>query len=111
MFDQNSFYGANKETVCSLLLSILPKLGHQYKPLKCSISGGSSSNKVSLLQNVVKYLHESGGFCYMEVSKPITTDCTVYISRPACAWFIEIVFVHNAGMYEYVYVCVYSLGE
>ena len=87
LLDESSFYGGNKETVCSLLLSILPKPGHKYKPITQSFvptdsegddgnfTDGSfsvikegSSNKVLLLHNVVRCLHELGGFCYMEVS-------------------------------------------
>ena len=87
LLDEGSFYGGNKETVCSLLLSILPKPGHKYKPITQSFvatdsegedgnfTGGSysvitegSSNKMLLLQNTVRCLHELGGFCYMEVS-------------------------------------------
>ena len=87
LLGESSFYGGNKETVCSLLLSILPKPGHKYKPITQSFvptdsevddgnfTDGSfsvikegSSNKVLLLQNVVRCLHELGGFCYMEVS-------------------------------------------
>ena len=85
LFDQTSFYGGNKETVCSLLLSILPRPTHRYKPITQSIVATDnevvdsidssftvitkgSSNKVLLLLNAVKCLHEFGGFCYMEVS-------------------------------------------
>ena len=84
LLDENSFYGGNKETVCSLLLSILPRPAHKYKPVTqsvvaidsevdqidssfCIITEGSS-NKLLLLQNVVKCLQDFGGFCYMEVS-------------------------------------------
>ena len=88
LLDQSSFYGGNKETVGSLLLSILPRPGHKYKHLIQSLilvdskvndtdfisssfsvtTESVSSNKVLLLQNVVKCLHELGGFCCMEVS-------------------------------------------
>jgi len=83
LLGQSSFYGGNKETVCSLLLSILPRPGHKYEQItqslvpvdseendaiSFSVITESSSNKVLLLQNVVKHLHELGGFCYMEVS-------------------------------------------
>ena len=82
LLDQSSFYGAKKETICSLILSILPRPGHKYDKLSESlvptgsevkssdsifITNKSSYNKVMLLQNVVKYLHKFGGFCYMEV--------------------------------------------
>ena len=53
------------------MLSILPKPGHKYKPPKTLVTTESSSNKMLLFHNVVKYLHELGGFCYMEVSKLI----------------------------------------
>ena len=80
LLHQSSFYGGNKETVCSLLLSILPRPGHKYKLLsESSVHVSSevnsirsttkiSSNKVLLLQIVVKCLHKFGGFCYMEVN-------------------------------------------
>ena len=83
LLNPSSFYGAKKETICSLILSILPRPGHKYDKLSESlvstagsemksidsvfITNKSSSNKVMLLQNVVKYLHKFGGFCYMEV--------------------------------------------
>ena len=83
LLGQNSFYGGNEETICSLLLKILPKPGHRYKSVTQSVSvdgkvndtsssfyittEGFSNKKVLLLKNVVKYLHELGGFCYMEV--------------------------------------------
>ena len=65
------------------MLSILPRPGHKYDKLsKSLVSTGSevnsigsvfvtnkrSSNKVLLLQNVIKCLHKFGGFCYMEVN-------------------------------------------
>ena len=83
LLGQSSFYGGNKETVCSLLLSILPRPGHKYEQLtqsfvpvdgevndtsSFSLITGGSSNKVLLLQNVVNHLHKLGGFCYMEVN-------------------------------------------
>lgn len=79
---KSSFYGSNKETVCSLLLNILPKPGHKYKQVAQSLvpadikvndtsitntTEGHSSKKMLLLQNVIKCLHKLGGFCYMEV--------------------------------------------
>lgn len=87
LLGQGSFYGGNKETVCSLLLSILPRPTHKYKPITQSIASNTevcdgefssfavvtkaSSNKVSLLQNVVNSLQEFGGFCHMEVSSTL----------------------------------------
>ena len=87
LLGETSFYGGNKETIDSLLLSILPKPRHKYKPIiqsfvandsegdDSNIIGSSFSvitkgsfNKMLLLQNVVRCLHELGGFCYMEVS-------------------------------------------
>ena len=65
------------------MLSILPRPGHKYDKLSESLvpignevnSIGSafiinkrSSNKVLLLQNVIRCLHKFGGFCYMEVN-------------------------------------------
>ena len=66
------------------MLSILPRPGHKYDKLSESlvptassevnsigpffITNESSSNKVILLQNVMKCLHKFGGFCYMEVN-------------------------------------------
>ena len=83
LLGQGSFYGGNKETVCSLLLSILPRPTHKYKLITQSVVADTevddaecgsftvitkgSSNKVLLLQNVIKCLQEFGGFCYMEV--------------------------------------------
>ena len=88
LLDEGSFYGGSKETVCSLLLSILPKPGHKYKSITQSFvatdsegedgnfTDGSysvitegSSNKVLLLENAIRCLNELGGFCFMEVSK------------------------------------------
>ena len=94
LLGQGSFYGGNKETVCSLLLSILPRPAHKYKPITqldvvtdtevddSSFTGitKASSNKVLLLQNVVKYLEEFGGFCYMEVS----INCPLYCDLNPC---------------------------
>ena len=82
LLGKSSFYGGNEETVCSLLLKILPRPGHEYKmvtqslvPLDSEMSNTSSSvttegftNKKALMLNgVVKCLHEFGGFCCMEV--------------------------------------------
>ena len=94
LLGQGSFYGGNKETVCSLLLSILPRPTHKCKPItqsvvvadtevddaECSlftVITKASSNKVLLLQNVVKCLQEFGGFCYMEVSSNCPLYCNV----------------------------------
>ena len=87
LFGKNSFYGGNEETVCSLLLSILPRPGHKYETItqsfvtvdnegddsnfinrSFSVITEGASNKVLLLHNVVRCLHEVGGFCCMEVS-------------------------------------------
>ena len=82
LLGQSSFYGGNEETVCSLLLKILPRPGHKYKLVTQSLvsvdsevndtsssftTEGFSNKKALLLKNVVKSLHEFGGFCYMEV--------------------------------------------
>jgi len=87
---EDTFYGGNSETVCSLLLGILPRPGHKYEAQSQSfvpvseddtctsighlsssfvISPQSSSKKTLLLQILVKYLHEVGGFCFTGVSE------------------------------------------
>jgi len=71
LLNESAFYGAVKETVCSLLLSILPRPGHKYKkaPESFSVTDEPTklSNPVLLLHTLLKCLHEMGGFCYMEV--------------------------------------------
>ena len=100
--DESSFYGGNEETVCSLLLSILPRPGHKYKQITQSFVAvdsegddsnffGSSfsvitegaSNRVLLLHNVVRCLHELGGLCCMEVSGNLSSyhTITLYADR------------------------------
>ena len=78
LLDSQSFYGGKEETVCSLMLSILPKPGHCYTSPKCFVTTKGLTNEVLLLQNIIKFLHESGGFCYMEVSTLYTTDSQHY---------------------------------
>lgn len=86
LLDPSSFYGGRKETVCSLLLTILPRPGHKYEKLSESlvpidgevnsitsissfiVSTESSSKKVLLLKSIMKCLHKFGDFCYMEVN-------------------------------------------
>ena len=82
LLGESSFYGGNKETVCSLLLKILPRPGHEYKMVTQSLvsldskvkdagssvtTNGFTNKKVLMLKGIVKCLHEFGGFCYMEV--------------------------------------------
>ena len=99
--DSSSFYGANKETICSLMLSILPRPGHKYDKLSKSLvstasevnsvgsvfsTNESSSNKVILLQNVIKCLHKFGGFCYMEVNVPV-----LHSTLLACTYILTLI--------------------
>ena len=56
------------------MLSILPKPGHQYTSPKSFNTTEGLTNEVLLLQNIVKFLHESGGFSYMEVSALVATE-------------------------------------
>ena len=58
------------------MLSILPKPGHQYMSPKSDsfVTTEGLTNESLLLQNVVKSLHQSGGFCYMTVSELFTTE-------------------------------------
>jgi len=71
LLDESAFYGAVKETVCSLLLSILPRPGHKYKKAPESISVTDEPTKLSnpalLLHTLLKCIHEMGRFCCMEV--------------------------------------------
>ena len=71
LLDESAFYGSVNETVCSLLLSILPRPGHKYKEASEFLSVIDTPTKLSntalLLHTLLKCLHEMGGFCYMEV--------------------------------------------
>jgi len=73
LLEESALYGAVKDTICSLLLSVLPRPGYKYKEELQSATldntANCSSKTAQLLYLLQKSLHEVGGFCYMEVQK------------------------------------------
>ena len=61
---EGNFYGFTKETVDSLLLTLLPPAGHKYKriPLKQDNFGEDMDIKVLLLKCLLDALRENAGF-------------------------------------------------
>ena len=73
LVEKSALYGAANSTVCSLLLTVLPRPRHKYKEALQSYTTDDnakhSSKATQLLNLLQKSLHEMGGFCYTEVCK------------------------------------------
>ena len=69
LLQESAFYGAVKDTVCSLLLSVLPRPGFKYKETDPVDDAATKhlSKAAQLVHMLQKFLHEMGGFCHMEV--------------------------------------------
>jgi len=81
LLEESALYSAVKDTaesavndtICSLLLSVLPRPEYKYKEELQSDTldntANCSSKTAQLLYWLQKSLHKVGGFCYMEVQK------------------------------------------
>jgi len=72
LLKESAFYGAVKDTVCSLLLNVLPRPGFKYKETMQSDLVDDAATKhlskaAQLVHMLQKFLYEMGGFCHMEV--------------------------------------------